>query len=90
MANEELVFLYQMGDKKALDKLVEQNSGIVHKIARKFNLEKINAVDEEDLISEGYIGLIKAANSYKFEIENRASFITYAVYWIYQCNEQVS
>lgn len=82
MSNEELVYLYQNGDRKALDSLIEQNGGIIYKLANKFYIAKTNSIDVEDLIQEGFIGLITAADKYKFNIENPCVFITYAVYWI--------
>lgn len=84
MSNEELVQLYQNGDKKALDKIVDLNAGIVYKLANKFYVGKTNSMDKEDLIQEGFLGLILAADKYKNNIENPARFITYAVYWIRQ------
>lgn len=84
MTNEELVQLYQQGDKQALEKLIEQNMGIIYKLANKFYVENTNSIDKEDLIQEGYIGLITAANKYRRDLENPTKFITYAVYWIYQ------
>lgn len=53
-------------------------------IARKFNLENIASIDYDDLIQEGTIGLIIAASKYKINMENKASFSTYAIYWIRQ------
>ena len=87
MSNEELVKLYQSGDNKALDKLIEQNKGIVYKIANKYKYvnrryDKDSKEVPEDLVQAGYLGLIEAAQRYKFDCENRAQFITYAVYWI--------
>lgn len=84
MSNEELVLLYQQGDKQALESLIENNKGRVFKIANKFYTGKTNSIDIEDLEQEGYMGLITAAEKYKFDVENAASFITYATYWIYQ------
>lgn len=84
MANEELVYLYQQGDKQALDKLLEKNKGIVCKIANKYYLDGINSIDREDLEQEGYIGLIIAADRYDFNNEKKAQFITYAIHWINQ------
>ena len=84
MTNEELVELYQNGDSKALEELVKKNDGLIHIIARKFNIENIASIDYADLVQEGTIGLITAANKYKFDIENKASFSTYAIYWIRQ------
>lgn len=84
MTNEELVQLYQSGDDTAMDKLVNQNAKIIFKIVNKFYFEATNSIDQEDLIQEGYIGLINAAKKYKPDIEHPCKFITYAVYWIYQ------
>lgn len=84
MSNEELVKLYQSGDKQALNKLIELNERIVYNLANKFYVEKSNSIDKDDLIQEGFWGLILAADKYRFDIENTAKFITYAVYWIRQ------
>ena len=84
MTNEELVYLYQNGDKQALEKIIEQNKGIIYKLVNKFYVEKTNSIDKEDLEQEGFIGLITAADKYKLDIEKPCKFITYAVYWIYQ------
>lgn len=83
MTNEELVQLYQQGDKQALDKLISNNTGIVYKLANKFYIEGTNSIDKEDLIQEGVIGLMIAAGKYDFNNPKKANFITYAIYWIY-------
>lgn len=83
MTNEELVQLYQEGNKRALDKLIEKNKGIVNKLVNKFYVGKTNSIDIEDLQQEGFIGLIIAANKYDFNNASKAKFITYAIYWIY-------
>lgn len=87
MDNEELVKLYQDGDNKALNDLIELNRGIVYKIAnkykrvnRRYDIDSIEV--PEDLVQAGYLGLIEAAQRYRFDIENKAKFITYSVYWI--------
>lgn len=84
MSNEELILLYQNGNKKALEQLIDNNRGIVNKIVNKFNIDKTNSIDREDLEQEGYMGLIAAAERYNLNNDKRASFITYAVYWIHQ------
>lgn len=84
MGNEELVKLYQYGNKKALDKLIEQNKGMVFKIVNKFYTEDTNSVDKEDLEQEGFIGLIAAADKYDFNNPKKAQFITYAIHWVHQ------
>lgn len=81
MSNEELVQLYQNGDNKALEKLIQANTGIIKKIAIKYN--GINReLEFDDLFQNGVLGLIAAAKKYKFEIEKKAKFITYAVFYI--------
>ncbi|HDK7140056.1 TPA: sigma-70 family RNA polymerase sigma factor [Clostridium botulinum] len=83
MTNEQLIYLYQQGDRQALDKVIEQNKGIVYKLANKFYVEGTNSIDKEDLEQEGFIGLIVAAERYDFNNPNKAKFITYAIHWIY-------
>ncbi|MDB2124332.1 sigma-70 family RNA polymerase sigma factor [Clostridium paraputrificum] len=81
MNNEELVKLYQNGDNKALEELILANEGVIYKIANKYN--GINReLELEDLYQNGVLGLIAAAKKYKFDIEKKAKFITYAVYYI--------
>lgn len=82
MTNEELVKLYQQGDNNALEELLQQNKKFIHKMSRKFFLGRDNAIDQEDLIQEGCIGLIKAAERYN--ADNGVQFISYAAYWVYQ------
>ncbi|MFQ7000608.1 MAG: sigma-70 family RNA polymerase sigma factor [Clostridium sp.] len=84
MTNEELVYSYQQGNKQALDELIENNKGIVFKIVNKFNIELNRAIEKEDLEQEGFIGLVIAVEKYDFDNEKKATFITYAVNWIYQ------
>ncbi|AGK95189.1 sigma-70 family RNA polymerase sigma factor [Clostridium pasteurianum] len=84
MSNEELVQLYKKGDKKALNELVKLNERLVYKLSNKFYVEKSNSIDKDDLIQEGFLGLILAADKYRFDIKNSCKFSTYAVYWIYQ------
>jgi len=81
MTNEELVLLYQQGDKEALESLIVNNGGIVGKISLKYNnFNKLLELD--DIIQAGTIGLINAANKYDSTLENKANFITYAFYYI--------
>ena len=81
MTNEELLELYQNGDNKALEELIEHNSKIIYKIANKY--DGVNReLELDDLIQEGLLGLIEAAKRYDFNNEKKAKFITYAVYYI--------
>ena len=84
MTNEELVVLYQQGDKRALNSLIEGNKGIIYKLVNKFYVEKTNSIDRDDLEQEAAIGLIIAAQKYDVNNERKAKFITYAIHWIYQ------
>jgi len=81
MRNEELILLYQNGNKKALESLIENNGGIVRKISNKFyDINKM--VEFDDLVQAGIIGLINAASKYDNNLENKAGFITYAFQYI--------
>ena len=62
------------GDQRALSKLVEANLKFVVSIARQY---KGKGVTMEDLISEGNIGLMKAAS--KFDATKGVRFVNYAV-----------
>lgn len=64
------------GDKLAQKKLVEANLRFVVKIANQYQ----GYMDVEDLINEGNMGLMHAAE--KFNPENNNKFSTYAVWWI--------
>lgn len=44
MTNEELVQLYQDGDKEALQELLQQNKGFIYKVAKKFFVARDNAL----------------------------------------------
>lgn len=66
--------LASKGDKDAKDILVERNLRLVAHIAKKYN--QVAGCDDEDLISIGTIGLIKAINSFNYE--KQARLATYA------------
>lgn len=67
------------GDQKSIDKLVKANLKFVITIAKNYQNQGLPL---SDLINEGNLGLVKAAN--KFNHEKRCRFITYAVWWIKQ------
>lgn len=73
----ELTRLVQQGDERALHRLVEGNLRFVVHMAVKYTNSRIPLID---LINEGNIGLIKAAE--KFNPDKGVKFITYAVWWI--------
>lgn len=59
---DKYVELFQNGDLKARDKLIEHNLRLVVFLSKKYENTK---VDLEDLVSIGTIGLIKGINTYK-------------------------
>jgi RNA polymerase primary sigma factor len=67
----------QQGDREALRELVEGNLRFVVSVAKKYNHSNIPLID---LINEGNIGLIRAAE--KFDPDRGVKFITYAVWWV--------
>jgi len=67
------------GDSSAREKLVRSNLRFVVNIAKRY---VGNGVTFEDLINEGNLGLLKAAD--RFDPERGYKFISYAVWWIRQ------
>ena len=67
------------------NQLVEENMGLVHKTAKQF---RDTDMPYEDLIQEGNIGLIRAAE--KFDPNRGIKFSTYAVWWIRQFMSRAS
>jgi RNA polymerase primary sigma factor len=64
-------------DPESLRRLVEANQNFVIKVGRQY---QGNGLPLEDLISEGNIGLLQAAD--RFAPDKGIKFITYAVWWI--------
>jgi len=79
--DEEVILARQIkdGDSKALDKLIRSNLRFVVSVAKQYQNQGLTL---PDLINEGNLGLIKAAERY--DETKGFKFISYAVWWIRQ------
>ena len=80
---QSLVRLAKGGDLSARNRLIEGNLRFVSKIA---NTYKGKGLPVADLINEGSLGLITAAE--RFDPDSGNAFLTYAKFWIHQAISQ--
>lgn len=72
--NEELILASQAGDRKAAERLLTENTGLIWSVARRFFGR---GVDSDDLFQLGCLGFLKAVEG--FDPKFGTQFSTYAV-----------
>ena len=78
---EEIILIKRIkkGDKAAQEYFIKCNLPLVRRVAKMFNTSRMSY---EDLTQEGFLGLMRAINSYDENLGNK--FSSYATAWIYQ------
>lgn len=71
---EELIGRYQAGEREALDELVEENTGLIWSVAKRF---LGRGTEADDLYQLGSLGFLKAVEG--FDLNYGTQFSTYAV-----------
>jgi RNA polymerase primary sigma factor len=79
----ELAKRIERGDQAAKDRMVSSNLRLVVSIAKHYQGQRVSLLD---LIQEGVLGLIRAAE--KFDYRRGFKFSTYATWWIRQAIER--
>ena len=80
LATEEerqLIGRYRTGSQKALETLIQSHMPLVRSIARRY---RGHARHDDDLLAEGRLGLLQAAQ--RFEPERGVRFAVYAAWWV--------
>ncbi|WP_102223644.1 sigma-70 family RNA polymerase sigma factor [Acidimangrovimonas sediminis] len=70
----------ERGDQRALELLLRSHARLVHAQAQRWSK---NPTELEDLVAEGMIGLMRAADL--FDLEQQVRFSTYAQWWVKTC-----
>ena len=86
--NEELVRRVQDGELYLMEKLWEDNRGLIGHIAKRYREDRGRLFDDDDLMQAGYLGLHTAAMLYS--AERGASFATYAALHIRRAMREVA
>ena len=80
LTNEQLCVEWKQGNRAALDALVENNLPFVRREANRYADQFRCYPLIDDLVQEGSLGLIEAAE--QFDPKKETRFLTYAVYWV--------
>ncbi len=83
MTNEDLVARYNSGDVAALNELTIKNQKLIRFVANKYTIH-CSFIDYDDLYQQGWIGFLRAIQTYRDDLPNSAKFSTWAIHWINQ------